>query len=80
MKSEIKIYQRETMNKSFTKAGMNLVAAFVVAQFICVPAIAEVSKEGLDSISTPDRVETSISMLEFLDGAPLPSEKGPFVE
>jgi len=35
-------------------------------------AIAAVPKEVLDSISTPDRVETSIGTLEFLDGAPLP--------
>ena len=60
------------MNKSLTRAGMNVVAAFVAAQFICLPAIAEVSKEVLDSISTPDQVETSIGTLEFLDGAPLP--------
>jgi hypothetical protein len=33
-------------------------------------ATAEVSQEVLDSISTPDKVETSIGTLEFLDGAP----------
>ena len=33
-------------------------------------ATAEVSKEVLDSISTPDKVETSIGTLKFLDGAP----------
>jgi len=35
-------------------------------------ATAEVTKEVLDSISTPDKVETSIGTLKFLDGAPLP--------
>jgi hypothetical protein len=60
------------MNKSVTRAGMNVVAAFVVAQFICLPAAAQVSKEVLDSISTPNQVETSLGTLEFLDGAPLP--------
>ena len=34
---------------------------------------AEVSKAVIDSISTPDKVETSIGTLEFLDGAPLPA-------
>lgn len=33
---------------------------------------AEVSEEVLKSISTPDKVETSIGTLEFLDGAPFP--------
>ena len=33
-------------------------------------ASAEVSKTVLDSIPTPDRVETSIGTLEYLDGAP----------
>ena len=40
-------------------------------------ASADVSKQVLDSISTPNKVKTSIGTLEFLDGAPLPetSEK-----
>lgn len=33
-------------------------------------ASAEVSKDVLDSISTPDKVKTSIGTLRFLDGAP----------
>jgi hypothetical protein len=60
------------MNQSATRAGLNVVTALVAAQFICLPAGAQVSKEILDSISTPDRVETSIGTLKFLDGAPLP--------
>lgn len=35
-------------------------------------AFAEVSKEVLDSISTPNEVKTSIGTLKFLDGAPYP--------
>jgi len=35
-------------------------------------ASAEVSKNVLDSISTPDKVETSIGTLNFFDGAPHP--------
>ena len=36
------------------------------------PAGAQISQEVLDSISTPNEVETSIGTLKFLDGAPLP--------
>jgi hypothetical protein len=36
------------------------------------PAGAQISQELLDSISTPNQVETSIGTLKFLDGAPLP--------
>jgi hypothetical protein len=43
-----------------------------VALLMYLPAASQVSSEVLDSISTPDRVETSIGTLEFLDGAPLP--------
>ena len=35
-------------------------------------AFCEVSKEVLDSITTPDTVQTSIGTLKFLDGAPYP--------
>ncbi len=35
-------------------------------------AFAQVSKEVLNSIQTPNEVETSIGTLKFLDGAPLP--------
>jgi hypothetical protein len=45
---------------------------FVAAQIMCMPASAEVSKETLDSISTPDQVNTSIGVLNFFDGAPRP--------
>lgn len=43
-------------------------------------AAAQVSQEVLDSISTPNEVETSIGKLEFLDGAPLPETAGKVYE
>jgi len=47
------------------------VGALALATLLLVlPAQADVSKEVLDSISTPDAVETSIGTLKFLDGAP----------
>jgi hypothetical protein len=47
------------------------VGALALATLLLVlPAQADVSKEVLDSISTPDTVETSIGTLKFLDGAP----------
>jgi len=39
---------------------------------MCLPSGAQVSKEVLDSISTPNQVKTSIGTLKFLDGAPYP--------
>ena len=64
--------REKIMNKLCFGLALNIVIAFVAAQFMCLPAAAQVSKEVLDSISTPDQVETSIGTLEFLDGAPLP--------
>jgi ABC-type phosphate transport system permease subunit len=52
------------MNKSLIRTGLSVVSAFVALQFICLPAVAQVSKEVLDSISTPHQVETSIGTLE----------------
>jgi hypothetical protein len=51
-----------------------LVTGLSVAALSAVPGIvsAEVSQEVIDSISTPNEVETSIGTLKFLDGAPLP--------
>ena len=48
----------------------NLVVTIVVTLFMCAPIDAQVSHEALDSISTPDRVETSIGTLEYFDGIP----------
>jgi len=44
----------------------------IAAVLFAGSAFAEISKEVLDSISTPNKVKTSIGTLEFLDGAPLP--------
>ena len=48
----------------------NLVVTIIVTLFMCAPINAQVSDEALDSISTPDRVETSIGTLEYFDGIP----------
>jgi hypothetical protein len=64
--------KEKIMKKSHFATGLSIVIAFVAAQVICMPAGAQVSKEILDSITTPDQVETSIGALKFLDGAPLP--------
>ena len=50
---------------------MGLIVA-VTAVLIAGSAFAEVSKEVLESIMTPDTVKTSIGTLKFLDGAPYP--------
>ena len=49
-----------------------LMAIVMVVVLFAGTAVAQVSKEVFDSISTPNKVETSIGTLEFLDGAPLP--------
>ena len=46
--------------------------AFSLAHLVCLPVGAQVSREALESISTPNQVRTSIGTLEFLDGAPYP--------
>ena len=60
------------MSETLFKVCQRLVVAVAVALFVSLPAGAQVSKEVLDSISTPDHVMTSIGRLEFLDGAPYP--------
>jgi len=60
------------MNKTCFRVCRNIVVTFVVAHFMCLPIGAQVSKEILDSISTPNKVKTSIGTLKFLDGAPYP--------
>jgi len=60
------------MNKTCTIICLNIVIIFVLAHFMYLPIGAQVSKEVLDSISTPDQVKTSIGTLTFLDGAPYP--------
>ncbi len=57
------------------KRQITITLAIVMTVLIaCLGTIAsaEVSKAVLDSISTPDKVETSIGTLKFFDGAPYP--------
>lgn len=56
------------MYKITKVSSIALLSAFLFGQ----TALAEVSQKELDSISTPNTVETSIGTLKFLDGAPLP--------
>ena len=55
------------LNKTKTST-LTLLCTFLLGQ----PLVADVSKEELASISTPNKVETSIGTLKFIDGAPLP--------
>ena len=55
---------------------VTMVNAMLVALLVGHVASADVSREVLNSISTPDEVETSIGTLRFLDGAPLPETAG----
>ncbi|MBE9171566.1 DUF1254 domain-containing protein [Cyanobium sp. LEGE 06143] len=48
-----------------------VLAAFLLA-CLGTPSSAEVNQATLDSITTPDAVQTSIGTLRFIDGAPLP--------
>ena len=53
--------------------SMKTISASALALVFASQSIqAQVSQEVMDSISTPNEVETSIGTLEFLDGAPLP--------
>jgi len=49
-----------------------IVAVAIMTMLIASSAAAEVKKEVLSSISTPNEVKTSIGILKFLDGAPYP--------
>src|SRR5210317_1885823 len=60
------------MKKVCIKVYLSIAVTFLITHFTCLPIGAQVSKEVLDSISTPDQVETSIGTLKFLDGAPYP--------
>ena len=60
------------MNNPHIKIVLTGLMTFALAQLVCLPVGAQVSKEVLESISTPNQVETSIGTLEFLDGAPYP--------
>jgi hypothetical protein len=57
------------MNTVIRRCMLALAVCFTMG---AVAAVAEISQEVIDSISTPNKVETSIGTLEFLDGAPYP--------
>jgi len=48
-------------------------ASALASSLLVMPAQAQVSDKELKSISTPDKVETSIGTLKFLDGDPAKS-------
>ena len=54
------------------KQSIATLARITLGLLISSQAIAQVSDETLNSITTPDTVETSIGTLQFIDGAPLP--------
>jgi hypothetical protein len=56
----------KTIKQLTTLAIIAFLSTFLTGQL----AVAEVSKEELKSISTPDSVETSIGTLKFFDGVP----------
>lgn len=55
---------------------MKLLSRLNLSAAVCISsvsvALADVDQATLDSISTPNSVETSIGTLKFIDGAPLP--------
>jgi hypothetical protein len=52
--------------KAVTKATLAFVSVVLIGQY----AAADVSKEELKSISTPDKIKTPIGELKFFDGVP----------
>ncbi len=56
------------MKKNITSIVLSVCAAVLISN----GAVAQVSEEVLNSIQTPNEVETSIGILKFIDGAPLP--------
>ncbi len=54
------------------KTGLLQIAFIAGTISLIQTSSAQVSQEVIDSISTPNTVETSIGALKFLDGAPLP--------
>ncbi|MEN8692111.1 MAG: DUF1254 domain-containing protein, partial [Desulfobacterales bacterium] len=60
------------MKKTCFRNCLNIALTVVAVYSMSLPANGEVSRETLASISTPDKVKTSIGTLKFRDGAPLP--------
>ena len=55
-----------------TKSILVVVAMAALTVLNTGSALAQVSEEVLNSITTPDKVETSIGTLNFIDGSPMP--------
>ncbi|MEH6579376.1 MAG: DUF1254 domain-containing protein [Amphritea sp.] len=66
----MKIIRKQTTATTLS-FGLRLGMLFTGLLFTSL-AVAQVSKEALSSIQTPNKVETSIGTLAFIDGAPLP--------
>ena len=60
----------KSLKKTLWSISITTLSAIAVFHLVCLPAFAQVSQEVMDSISTPDQVETSIGTLEFFDGIP----------
>ena len=56
--------------KTMKKYTIATIVAFVSVLSLGQFAVAQVSKEELKSISTPDKVNTSLGELKFFDGVP----------
>ena len=71
MKKSLELETNDAMQK-VRRNCVTMVSTIVITItcVMCLPAAAQVSQEALDSISTPDQVETSIGTLEFFDGIP----------
>src|SRR5208337_3957071 len=52
------------------RKGQAVLLSLALFALVALPAMAQVSKETLQSIFTPDRIETRLGPLEFKDGAP----------
>ncbi len=58
--------------QNITTAMTTLMTIGLMTIGLMTSASAQVSQDVLESISTPDKVKTSIGTLEFFDGAPSP--------
>jgi hypothetical protein len=61
----IPAHRKPTMKRSRLVVVMGLAISTAIS-----PVLAQVSSETMESISTPDKVETPVGTLEFKDGMP----------
>jgi hypothetical protein len=54
----MKNFSEQKSVASTRRAGLSALVTFAAAHLMSLPAAAQVSQETLDSISTPDQVET----------------------